>query len=148
MHATFIIAALAGFAIATPEPQNINFDLVNAAADRPHPTTAKKVTYDPSAVLLAAKPRITSSEEKSDSLDVVGKLGKRAACDPQPTGSSGAPATPNDAAGFLSSAELAAVANGASTPSGYTLEFSNRQASSKYGQISRASCSIIVGADS
>ncbi|GAB7363785.1 hypothetical protein MBLNU230_g4353t1 [Neophaeotheca triangularis] len=135
MHVTLMLAALAGIAAAAPEPQNFNFNLIYAVPEH-HDTTAETVVYDPTAVLEAAKPQITSAIDDSRRPAASKKVEKRAACDSQLSGASRAPTVPNDAQGFQASNELAATANGAVTPSGYTLQFSNKQASNNaYGYM-------------
>jgi len=117
-------------AAPAPVPQDIDFDLVYALPNPSYTTvtgaTVQTVIFDPTSVLEAALPQITSSSV-ADATFV-----KRAACDPQPTGAKGAPTlTADTVAAFTANADFASLALAAPTPSGYVQTFQNQKASNK-----------------
>jgi len=133
MRSYLAVSALMGLAAAAPAPvpQDIDFDLVYALPNPSYTTvtgaTVQTVVFDPTSVLEAALPQITSSSVVADATFV-----KRAACDPQPTGATGAPTlTADTVSAFTANADFASLALAAPTPSGYVQTFQNLQASNK-----------------
>lgn len=137
MKSTFMLAALAALVAAAPHPQDIDFSMVLAA---PNPTyseaigvSAQVVTYNAATILAAATATIadvsvveTDVAKRDAMLDVE----KRAACDPQPAGATGAPTQTTDTApAFASNTAFASIASAAPTPAGYSNTFTNLNAS-------------------
>ena len=134
-------------AAALPSPQDIDMSMV---LDTPDPTyseavgvAAQTISYDTGSLIADATSGVSSvSIAPSDVLSqtVIVSAAKRAAatvsttCLPQPTGASSAPTYPSNAdnaANFLANNYYANVAQAAATPSGYTVAFTNQQASSQ-----------------
>ncbi|KAL8927481.1 MAG: hypothetical protein Q9208_002286 [Pyrenodesmia sp. 3 TL-2023] len=117
MRSACIFVALVAIAAAAPAPSPQLIDLAGVDAA-------------PDPVLVSAPIDVTSDPvEKRD----VGLVKRDATCAPQPAGSGPVP-TPDTAAAFTSSAELAAFAD-TPTPDGYSLAFQNMDGSlsaSKY----------------
>jgi hypothetical protein len=141
---SFAISAVAVRLVAAlPRPQDLDFDLIDAAPD---PTlvktvgvTAQTITIDPKALLASATADISSVVvDAGDVLSGTAVAHKRAAaaivtCAPQPAGATSAPTYPvgdDNVAKFKADTYYGTVALGAQTPSEYTLVFSNKQASS------------------
>lgn len=139
MKSFVILGALA--ALTSARPQEIQWDVVEAAADPPVVVvpigaTPETIIYDPVAAASAAAalivadplPQVTSPLD-----DII--IAKRDACSPQPTGAGPVPSL-DTASSFLSYAPFAAAASSASTPSKYLNTFTNLKASnSAYGYM-------------
>ncbi|THY05458.1 hypothetical protein D6D01_09999 [Aureobasidium pullulans] len=133
----------ANLVAALPRPQNLDFDLIDAAPD---PTftqavgaTAQTIIIDPNALLASATADISSvSVDAGDVLSSTAVAHKRAAaatvtCAPQPAGATSAPtyaADDDNVANFKANTHYDNIALSAQTPSDYSLAFSNKQASS------------------
>jgi len=140
MKSFLIIGALA--ALASARPQEIQWDVVDAAADPPTvlvPIGAEPdiVTYNPDAAASAAAALIVADPlpQVTSPLDDIILEKRDNPCSPQPTGAGPIP-SPDTASSFLSYAPFAAAASSAPTPSGYLNTFTNLKASnSAYGYM-------------
>lgn len=140
------LAANLAAALPAPQPQDIDLSMVAAAPDPTYSeaigVAAQTVTYDTSSLIASASAAASSvSVAVSDVLSetaVASAPAKRAintptTCAVQPTGAPNVPTyarADDTAANFLANTYYSTAANGATTPSGYTLAFSNMQASS------------------
>jgi len=97
MRSTLIVSAFAVLALAAPRPQDIEFDLVDAAPDAEVVTPPTDVTSDTvevqpvsQAVAIGATSvtDTTSTTQKRDFLEVAKNLSKRGDgdCSPEPAG--------------------------------------------------------------
>lgn len=142
MHLLIGTLLLGSIVAASPLPQDIDFDMVDAA---PQPTfteavgvASEVVTYDTRSIFAQAT-QVSSvtvdvdNAARTDSPDHNDGLQKRTACAPQPTGASGAPTySPDNASAFASATTFGAVASAAPVPTGYSQAFTNMNASNKY----------------
>jgi hypothetical protein len=136
MRAPSYVIALAAFVLASPNPQDIDFDLVYKLPNPNYATTASTVKYDATSILAAALPEITSSINAQTATTLIaaatGTVQKRdTACQPQPAGATAAPLVADSPSAFVASSDFASAANNAAMPSGYTKVFQNLQASNK-----------------
>jgi hypothetical protein len=141
---SYALPALAvNLAAALPRPQDLDFDLIDAAPD---PTftqavgaTAQTITIDPNALLASATAGVSSVVV--DAGDVLSSTAvaheKRAAttvtCAPQPAGATSAPtyaAGADNVANFNANTYYGSIASKAPIPTGYSRAFLNKQASS------------------
>jgi hypothetical protein len=140
-------ALAANLVAALPRPQDLDFDLIDAAPD---PTfteavgaTAQTITIDPNALLASATADISSvSVDAGDVLLSTAVAHKRAAaatttttvtCAPQPAGATSAPTYAVGAdnfANFNANTYYGSIASKAPIPTGYSRSFLNKQASS------------------
>ncbi|KAL8903155.1 MAG: hypothetical protein Q9171_007497 [Xanthocarpia ochracea] len=132
MRSTCLVAALAGLAYAAPRPQSINFEELDAAevpaVTGPAPEAlVEPVTYSEQVAKAEAAAEVTEELSSPAKRGLVAR-GVNDPCSPQPAGSGPVP-TPDTAAAFLAFPEFSDTANNASTPQGYALSFSNKQAS-------------------
>ncbi|KAI4850355.1 hypothetical protein E4T44_02799 [Aureobasidium sp. EXF-8845] len=134
----------ANLVAALPRPQDLDFDLIDAAPD---PTfteavgaTAQTITIDPNALLASATADISSvSVDAGDVLSSTAIAHKRAAaatpvtCAPQPAGATSAPTYAvgaDNVANFNANTYYGSIASKAPIPTGYSQAFLNKQASS------------------
>lgn len=94
MRSTFVVSAFAALALAAPRPQDIEFDLVDAAPDpvvsaAPFTGSSETVTLQPAAaVVTIADASVTdtaTTNDKRDFLEVISKRGD-GDCSAQPKG--------------------------------------------------------------
>jgi hypothetical protein len=140
---SYALPALAANLVAgLPRPQDLDFDLIDAAPD---PTftqavgaTAQTVTIDPNALLASATADISSvAVDAGDVLSSTAVAHKRAAaavtCAPQPAGATSAPTYAvgaDNVANFKANTYYGSIASKAPVPTGYSQAFLNKQASS------------------
>jgi hypothetical protein len=136
-------ALAANLVAALPRPQELDFDLIDAAPD---PTfteavgaTAQTITIDPKALLASATADISSvSVDAGDILSSTAVVYKRAAatpatCAPQAAGATSAPtyaADIDNVSNFNANTYYGSIASKAPIPTGYSQAFLNKQASS------------------
>ncbi|KAK5019777.1 hypothetical protein LTR16_000280 [Cryomyces antarcticus] len=139
MRSALVFGAFAALAAASPVPQEIDYDSVDAAGLPPTATipivgaTAQVVTYDAAAAASSVAAEVTQDPASARKRD----LGKRdGSCAVQPTGILSLVPSPDTASAFLAADVFAAAATSASTPSGYTDTFTNLKASNNaYGYM-------------
>jgi hypothetical protein len=135
MRSVFLAPAILGLVAAIPAPQDIDFDLAYAL---PNPTftqaigvTAQTVSYNPTTVYAAAAAQVTHSVVDSEvavATDANFVKKRAAACATQPVGYGPVP-SPDSVSAFYALPAISETAIAAPTPSGYTKQFSNLQAS-------------------
>jgi hypothetical protein len=151
---SYALPALAAhLAAALPRPQDLDFDLIDAAPD---PTfteavgaTAQTITVDPNALLASATADISSvAVDTGDVLSGTAIAHKRAAaatvtCAPQPAGATSVPTYAvgaDNVANFNANTYYGSIASKAPIPTGYSRAFLNKQASSNaYVTVQRPS---------
>lgn len=141
MRFLLFLSSVLGLACAAPRPQDIDFELAKSLPDLVYSeaigVTAQVITYDASTVLPSAAAQITATVVNTDGAVIAttdaASNQKRDACAAQPAQPSGfgAVPTPDTASAFQSYSSFKAAATGASTPPGYTRQFSNLQASNQ-----------------
>jgi hypothetical protein len=151
MKSLFILGALA--ALGSARPQDIEWDVVDSAADPPSvvvPIGAQPqaATYNPDAAASSAAAEISEDPLPQVSEPAKQEVNKRNnPCSPQPTGSGPVP-SPDTASSFLSYAPFAAAASSAPVPSGYRNTFTNLKASnSAYGYMGNSVLSSYSSTD-
>lgn len=117
------LPALFALAAATPlpAPQDLDFTLLNALSH------VVPCNPNPSTVLRAALSHITTSA--STTIELPQPNLKRTACEPQPSGATGAPSVADSPAAFTANAAFASMASAAPIPSGYAQMYENLDAS-------------------
>ncbi|KAI9048530.1 hypothetical protein LZ554_007363 [Drepanopeziza brunnea f. sp. 'monogermtubi'] len=143
MRFTLIVSAFAALALAAPRPQDIDFDLVDAAPDpildtAPSDVTSETVPIQPVAAAIAvADQSVTEVAQTTEEFSRRGELvGRDGNCAAQPAGTGPRVTIPDDsAASFLSwqpfKDNAIAAAAPAQVPPGYSLAFSNLKGSSQ-----------------
>jgi hypothetical protein len=96
MRSAIVVSAFAALALAAPRPQEINYELVDAAPDAPIyegteiPVKQNIPSQSDSSVIKLALGSVTETvtPEKRDLLDVIDSISKRAEhdCSPLPAG--------------------------------------------------------------
>ncbi|KAI4088237.1 MAG: hypothetical protein LQ339_008748 [Xanthoria mediterranea] len=134
MRSTCLVAALAGLAYAAPRPspQFINFDEFDAAevpaATGPAPeAVSEPVTYSEPAAKADAAAEVTQALSTPSKRSLAAR-GVNDPCSPQPDGYGPKPPVDTDT-DFLAFSNFSDTATSAPTPQGYSLSFSNKQAS-------------------
>ncbi|KAI7157745.1 glycoside hydrolase [Hortaea werneckii] len=140
MKATALYLSLLG-ALSWASPlivarQNFDFEVMD---DTPQPSTASIPAGETAQTVSYNLPAATA-EATEDPLPVTTGVAKRAinaraACQTQPAGSGPVP-SPDTAAAFLASSDMASVAQNAPVPAGYSNTFTNlKGSSSAYGYM-------------
>ncbi|KAF6806031.1 hypothetical protein CSOJ01_09097 [Colletotrichum sojae] len=136
-------AGLVGVFAALAQAQDLVWQVIDEAPEPPQATVPigaaeTIVSYDANAAAASIVAEVMANPlPQATAPATVHKrtLAARAPCAPQPTGS-GPAVSPDTAAAFRSSADLAAAANNAATPAGYFNTFKNLQASNNaYGYM-------------
>ncbi|KAH7356775.1 hypothetical protein BKA65DRAFT_579831 [Rhexocercosporidium sp. MPI-PUGE-AT-0058] len=141
MRSTIIISAFAALAVAAPRPQDIQFDLVDIAADPEIVTPPTDIAVDNVAVIPAAAAVQVADASVTDVAQARPKekrdLQKRDGdCTPEPAGTGPRVSSPDDTPeAFLAyqpfKTDAINAATEANVPQGYSLAFSNLEASSQ-----------------
>ncbi|KAI9821235.1 MAG: hypothetical protein M1827_003970 [Pycnora praestabilis] len=127
MRSAVIISLLATLAAASPRPQDIDFDAIDAAAaptivGPPVAAVSQAQVFDPTSASVAAAAAITEAP-----LSKRQALGVNDPCGPQPDGYG--PKPENDTvAAFLADPDFTSISTNAQTPQGYERSFVNLQA--------------------
>lgn len=151
MRGFFLFSAFTAFVAAAPRPQDMDFDLIDSTPDPPLVTNLLEapatVVYNPSTAVAAVVAAATTSLAAAATTAFASSLAARdiekrlPACTTIATGLGPTPSV-DSAAAFLSNPVYSNQANTANTPSGYTLEFQNLDASSNaYGYMGYSSFS-------
>jgi hypothetical protein len=139
MRSFFLLSAAAGLTIASPVPQELDFSLVDIV-DTPSNVTVPSntdeliVTYDSDSAAAAVQTSVLTGQTEIDISNSTtnstdsSTLHRRGTCAAQASGSGPVP-SPDTASAFLSYSAFASAAEAAATPSGYTREFKNLNAS-------------------
>jgi len=131
-----VAALLAGAVIATPVPQGFDFAAIDALDPIPTPSIpvvdaeAAQTTIAYSATLAASSVSSAVLASPTDTSLKMVKRGDNSACAVQP-------ASDDTAENFSANTAFSDAANGAATPSGYALAYSNQAGSSEgvYGYM-------------
>lgn len=135
-YLSLVPALMAAGSLAAPAPQQIDFLKIDQELPETTlviPVTAKPtiITYDPTAAIESVADATHSpvAAQKRNTDRVLNNSGCNA-CQPQPTIANSYNVDLSTDNAFLADANIAAAANNAVTPSGYTQVFQNKQAAS------------------
>ncbi|CZT44131.1 uncharacterized protein RSE6_04259 [Rhynchosporium secalis] len=139
MRSNIVLAAFAALAIAAPRPQEIEFDLVDSAADPIIFTPPTDVPFENIAAISAefiAQVVAVSVTEAAQAIPKRGLQRRDGDCSPEAAGTGPRVSSPDDTPEAFLAYELFKTnainaATKANVPQGYSLAFSNLEASSR-----------------